>query len=578
MWVYLEIEPGSTDFRVDFVKGKKGRRNPVYYDATCRLISESCPKAEGLVVPDFLAGCVYDVILFILQVRLEATSGLQTLPIRLKFHDDDRYLGFCDRFGMTELGLNNIGVVLVSPDQNVADISAIKPQSAAVEKYLSKEAGRPKFKEGRHDQANRWGPYIFLRVLEQIDASLATRREAVERRMFEEPYLKRLAKTLEDDVLPQKILDSLRSEQSWLRERLCGQTSVRKVFVVEDRLDEGWRDVYEVVFGASDSRVSMIWAKTADEALAKFSKEIALVVLDVRLEPKDEAVDSHDGSVPTGVKLARQLRKKSSATPVIAATASNKTWVFEPLVKYGIQGYWVKESPEQTGNLLHAARNVRDFYQKTREILEWSDRTRPWIEDLSLIVQQVQETDLHHGRILEEKAKSLHALLDRAFSPFSRELDSGLQLNVAFLILFSCMNDLRAWCCDVVERDDDEKEWLLVEGLGGELLVRQHRVDHQRPASSIVYEIDNTTTEQFPDTKASISLLNKIGLYGQTKTFRRLKDNIRNALPLTHGLSDAETRRGIKASNASDKDLSDMLEVLKAVVAKRRERRTDASS
>lgn len=570
MWIYLENEPDEPGYRVSFVKGKKGFRMPVYYDATCRMLVESFPNADGIVVPDFVSGLKYEVWLLLLQLRLEKTKCLHLLPIKIRFFDEDRYYRFCDKFEVTDQSLRNIGVVLIPPDKMPGWITSVAPKDIAVQEFLAKELSRPKFTEGRHDQANRWSPYVFLRVLEQVDPSLATRRESVEKGMFEEPYLKRLANDIRDK-LPKKMLDALRSERSWLQNKLFDHQFERKILVVEDRLEEGWRDVYEVMFDSKHPRMSLLWAVSVDEAIERFSKEIALIVLDVRLNPKDEQMATGSSYIPTGVILAQQFRRESPTIPILAATASNKTWILEPLLREGIQGYWVKESPEQAVNLRLAAQNVLDLFQKTRVILEWSDRTRPWIEGLYSIARQVQDSDLRQGKILNDKAKSLHALLDRAFSPFSRELDDGLQLNVAFLILFSCMNDLRVWCCKVVDLGDGEKDWLLVNDLGSGLLLSKRKKGMRKGQPFYSFECAGrqSSSEHFPDTDASLELMMQLGLVEKARIFRKLKNNVRNALPLTHGLSDAKTRTGTDAVNASDLDLSEMLGILQAVVNSR---------
>ena len=575
MWVYLEIQPDGAGRRADLARGeKKAGRRPVLYDKTCRAISADLAGVEGLVIPETLGGgSNYDVGLLILQLRLETSSGLQNLPLKVRFDDEDRYLGFCDRFGMTERGLEAIGVGLVPPDKRPEMISLSPPQQDAVENFVNRYASRPRFTQGRHNQANRWGPYVFFRILEQVDAAFAKQRESIERRMFEEPYLKRLAGDIQDEGLSKQALDTIRSERSRLRKRLAEKAGVRKILVVEDQLDEGWREVYQALFEDGAAGNSLAWATTADEARTAFEPELDLVVLDVRLDAHESpAATSSNEIVPAGVKLAKEFRQNWSSMPILAATASNKAWTLEPLLHAGIQGYWVKDSPDQTLVLEHAIRNVADLYRKTRDVLEWSDRTRPWIEGLYAIAEEVSNTDVLHGKILRDKAQSLHALLDRAFSPFSRELDAGLQLNVAFLILFSCMNDLRAWCCRVEERDDGSKDWFTVKELGDKLLATKRSKGTKKGQPHFVYQVSdsNYTSEQFPDTDVSKRLLIELGAAKTGSVFRRLKNEVRNNLPLTHGVTDAYSTSGPGTHVVSDAHIREMLQVLSTVVERRR--------
>jgi CheY-like chemotaxis protein len=498
VWVYLQIEPDGPEHRAELVKGKKRGLYDVLYDATCRSISAAFSDIDGLVIPELANGFNYDVNLLILQLRLETTSGLQRLPIKVTFGDEERCASFAERFGMSDRGLENIGVALVLPGDSPGSVPACLPQADAVDGYLQAYASRSRFTQGRHNQANRWGPYIFFRVLEKLKPRFSERRQSIEQKMFEEPYLKRLAGMMRDGDISSELLEKLRKERDNFRDRLLGHKRDRKILVIEDRLDEGWREVYEAFFDAELSRISVDWATTVDEAHAKFDRDVDLVVLDVRLDQKDEdLLEGYEG-LPSGVTLAKWLREQSGTVPILAATASNKTWIMERLLPQGIQGYWVKESPEQGGDLRHATRNVLDLYRKAREIIEWSDRTRPWINGLYEIAQEVSESDPVQGSILGKKAKSLHSLLHRAFSPFSQELDDGLQLNVALLILFSCMNDLRAWCLPSKDKGDGKKDWCTVDELGGVCVVR-YRPRLTEPFEIVYNEKHTKRKREFED-------------------------------------------------------------------------------
>lgn len=560
MWVYLEIEPDGLGLRIELVKWERLRRFEILYDATCRALSAASPHADGLVVPGSLPPeYKYDLCRLILQIRLETTSGLLHLPILVQFVDLEDYVRVSDSLGMNDSSLRDIGVFLVPPDQRLTDICPHPPKQEALRRYIQSNAARPQL-TGRHSESNRWAPYVFFRVLELLEPSFATQRESIETRMFEEPYFKRLAGELRQEAVSKELLDRLGSTRHAFRKTLQSHKAGRKILVVEDRLDDGWREVYAALFDCTDPGTCVIWANTEDEARSAFEKDIGLVVLDVRLSPKDEVTTPSGDAVPAGVRLARWFREKWPPIPILAATASNKTWILEPLLKEGIQGYWVKESPEHSGNLVHAVGNVIELYRKARDILEWSDRTRPWIEGLRDIADQVCNTDIG------QKANSLHALLDRAFSPFSQDLDNGLQRNVAFLILFSCINDLRDWCCRIQDKCDGGKDWIFVEELGKEVLVSYDTRDKKY---RMEYKGTERSYDNFPDTNVFYEVLMRLGCTGEGLSFNELRKK-RNAIPLTHGLAEAGSGSGERVGTVTDDEISEMLEVLQAVVEKRR--------
>lgn len=577
MWVYLEVQPNGSGVRTEIKGEERAGRRTIRYDATCRAIARFFPKAEGLVIPESLPGYNYDVSLMILHLRLETISGLQHLPILVQIADPDRYMSqeFCNCLDLREYEFERIGVGQITPEEIPSEARVPRPIPGEVQGYVKRRTGFPLFTQGRHNQANRWGPYVFFRAMESLDPSYARTRESIEERMFEEPYLKRLAGEHSDEDISKDILDRLRSECKYLRKSLFASERGRKVLVVEDRLDEGWREVYELLFESA----SVIWAQTVDEARVRFDKDVDLVVLDVRLDPKDDPTAASDTRVATGVGLAKWFRSRWSPVPILVATASNKTWILEPLLKEGVQGYWVKDSPEQADSLSHAARNVIDLYRKVREVLEWSDRTRPWIQGLYEIAETVSESDARQGTVLRKKARSLHALLDRAFSPFSRELDDGLQLNVAFLILFSCMNDLRAWCCRVENLENEGKNWYTVEQLGNKLVVSmRHVVQRGERIAQFEVEGTNVVSNRFPDTDASKRLLVKLGLASKATLFTKLKNEVRNALPLTHGVAEAKSGPVEKGQVVTDERIKEMLSILWVVVEKRESGRSSQAS
>jgi hypothetical protein len=142
----------------------------------------------------------------------------------------------------------NISAWPFFPQINGLQITPHHPQPDAVSRYLEQHAGQPWFTQGRHNQANRWGPYTFFRVLKSLDPAFSTQTESIEKVMFEEPFLKRLAGTLRDDDFPKALIDQLRTERSLLRKRLLAGNGGRRILVVEDHLDDGWREVYREVF------------------------------------------------------------------------------------------------------------------------------------------------------------------------------------------------------------------------------------------------------------------------------------------------------------------------------------------
>ena len=122
------------------------------------------------------------------------------------------------------------------------------------------------------------------------------------------------------------------------------------------------------------------------------------------------------------------------------------------------------------------------------------------------------------------------------------------------------------------EKDDGGKDWITADELGGEVLVKMRRRGSKKGGPKFLYQVEGSDrqSEAFPDTDASKMLLVKLGCATKGSLFRKLKNEVRNAIPLTHGVSDAETVLGDPVRTATDDEIGDMLGILQTVVEKRR--------
>lgn len=69
--------------------------------------------------------------------------------------------------------------------------------------------------------------------------------------------------------------------------------------------------------------------------------EPTLVLVDLRLHGVREAETSMEKT--SGAIVATMIRDQRPGTPIILMTASNKAWVFEKMMKLGVDAYWMKE-------------------------------------------------------------------------------------------------------------------------------------------------------------------------------------------------------------------------------------------
>ncbi len=511
------------------------KRTQVVYNETLKKVVSQGLAVDGLIIPSALPNSDYSFKKMIEHIRIDADSAISKIPILVYSADEEEYLNlFDDSKDFQESWFNKIAVAF-SPDPALDDfISEVDKE--ALKAYVD-QVGNVPYKKGSHDKSNIWGAYIVLFALKSIEKGnthYVSSTEELQKRLIEETYYKRLLQKINISSIKDTYKSRLKSEISILKDTLKSG----KVLIVEDQLIDGWQSAYEAIFSGIKT-VELLFAEDGKTArkIVKESNEIDLVLLDVRLTSDREERLQDETSQPveelTGVKLSDEIRGILPNVPIIAATASNKSWTLEALLERGISSYWVKASPDLIDTIDLGIENVIDLYKKINETLQWSQRTRFWQEELYRIAQKVQKYSENSDKNsrLYGKAKSLHALLFRSFSPFSKDLSKGLQMNIAFLTIYSCMNDLIEWVCDI-ETNGDAIRWYLQGDSKNTPVVERRKVHNEKYEWFVQDHCDNSGSKDFPDTAvAKRVLINKRLDFNEYMEMSK----IRNGLPLIHG-------------------------------------------
>lgn len=550
------------------------KRQAVQYDATIDKLRHLSVDITGLIVPHIVPDTDYDVEYFIEHIRIDYDQGIARLPIVVYVASEDDYCALVDsRDKFKGAWYEKIGVV-VSDSPTLEDLEA-QIDDYAWGLYQSQAALEPRYSVGRHDKANVWGARSVVKALSAAygpESTYCSDIRELERALLEDTYYKRKIFESQADVVDSNKLVILRREREKLLRQLGGQG---RVLVVEDQLEDGWEMAYKAVFSVQDSSIELVFADNYERAIGLFDVDLDLILLDVRLAPDRESECQLEGDSSieklSGVRLARRFRERSPSAPIIAATASNKAWTLEALLGHGLNGYWVKESPDISGGLNHALTNLIEFYRKLNQVLEWSAVVRPWIESIYRIAKTIKQVDMKIGVAVEEKARSFHALLHQAFSPFSKELSGGLQYDVAFLIVYSLINEIIDWTCQLRESSSRNERELVTDYGGVEILILKE--DRSNRTYMLWTELSRALNlksredkcSQFPDALILKYLLHLTGLKECVADYDRLKDK-RNHIALTHGKYTLEDRRGKRVDNASNQDISDLVSIYSDLV------------
>jgi CheY-like chemotaxis protein len=557
------------------------KRNQVRYHITLKKIVEQAPSQ--LIIPGYIKACDYNYETLIEHIRTDSNKAIAMIPILVFFEDLEKILPD----GFKEQLFKGIAVAFSTNPEKEEFID--KFDEKALGTYLETCFKYP-YSQGSHDKTNLWGSLSLLKSLSSIDPGnkdLFKGISELEDNLSEATYFKRLISEFDSSNADKEYIGRLKSESSKLA-KISNDTTV---LVIEDQLKDGWEISYDLFFSVS-SNFKVIFAENeikAQEIITK-TKNIDLVLLDVRLDKERDNYSQdetgHHVENLSGVKLAKWIRGEIPTIPIIAATASNKSWTLEALLEQGINGYWVKGSPNLVTNSRVGIENTLDLIKKIHDTLQWSQATGHCQNELYRIANVVNETFLEGKalpfcqRQIREKAKSLQALLMRSFSPFSNELSDGLQLNLAFINIYSCMNDLVEWACDIKELEKDIWEWTTIGDSKGyvddELIAKVEKVKEKKSNFwdewewTVPFKDKTITYQNMPDKQMAIQLLIvKFGNGSKIKEFKRLT-NKRNALPLIHGKRPA-SGSVLESEDAKMSDIDNLINILGSLVDKHKE-------
>ena len=542
--------------------------NQVLYHPALKKISDQ--GATKLIIPGDIDGYDYDYETLIKHIRTDSNQAIARIPILVYFKDLEKKIPD----GFKEELYKAIAVrISLSPEKEEFIDELDEKALDTFKKTCFKEP----YSHGSHDKTNLWGSLTLLKSLLRINPDNKDLLKGVpelEDNLSEWTYFKKLIKEFDSTNVDKGFIDRIRSESS----KLTKISNNKTVLIIEDQLNDGWQVAYDLFFRLSSNFEVVLFAKNEkkahdiiNETNNDKAKNIDLVLLDIRLD-KDRDTYSQDESGHhvenlSGVELAKWIRGEMPTIPIIAATASNKSWTLEALLEQGINGYWVKGSPTLVTNAEVGIENTLALIKKIYDTLQWAQETGHWQNELYRIADVCNQTYLEgkvnpiHHRQIRVKAKSLQALLMRSFSPFSQELSDGLQLNLAFINIYSCMNDLVEWACEIKEVESDIWEWSTLDYSNKYVnIVRVEKGLWFLPNYSEPFKVQ-------PDKGMAIDVIvAKFNWKYEVEEFIRLTDK-RNALPLIHGKRlPSGSGSELKFENAKISDIDSLISLLGSLV------------
>ena len=194
------------------------------------------------------------------------------------------------------------------------------------------------FADDHHSIANLWGAAVLVRrITQEMMPSTVDCSEALHSLFFKYVLAKR-------DISEEMSTAGGEDETETLAEG-------KSFLLIDDEANKGWEFALShylegaKVFDVISEKVSK-YDDISDIGRTKIEKgDYDIIFLDLRLGGPDEEciIDPRSFS---GMDVLRHIKEINRGTQVIMFTASNKAWNLKALMDEGVDGYYIKPSPE----------------------------------------------------------------------------------------------------------------------------------------------------------------------------------------------------------------------------------------
>ena len=300
----------------------------------------------------------------------------------------------------------------------------------------------PDEKMGKHSLANQWGALSLERAAKTRSLPGNVLIEKAQKRLYFK-YVLSLNDNYSSLKIPgPKLVGWISLEQPDQIEALD-----RKILFIDDEAEKGWAEVLRAIFKVSSpADFHVIHEKVKDyDSLSQPSKDLIekgdfdLFLVDLRLNGFEEENVSNPEDF-SGAKVIKKIKELNAGNQVIMFTASNKAWNMKSLNKSGIDGYYIKESPEYNFNKKFSEENYQNFKVEASLCLQlWHLRdiyrfNKRWMT-------RIDNAYGSKSRSYQQFFDRTKAALQIAFDLLKRSVIEPNNFNLAYLTYYQIIED-----------------------------------------------------------------------------------------------------------------------------------------
>ena len=408
-------------------------------------------KVDDSIIHDYLVSHFKDLVVNVLiidlndakEVGLASAMHFRLSPSLLKentlapivFVLDDDISSYLNTPPYSQLFLTS-GISYSTSEDVVLSIDAVKKLS--VSEYITNVLGRLRIISpgGRHSLANQWGASVLGGFVNK-------------RIVSENEEIVRASKSLYFKWTDACSRDSrtIFSDESFTGDNeKCLNASGRKILLIDDEAERGWKDILSSFFRDADCFHVISHSFATDDDLTDDEVEMIekndydLIFLDLRLNGVEEE-NVYSVNDFSGWKVLQLIKNYNPGIQIIMFTATNKVWNIKALLDGGADGYYIKESPES--HSLSFSRNNYSFFKETVDrCLSRGFLRKVWNEIEIIQKRKSNISKNSYSNVLKqlELAYTLWSKATSLTNPKSQEAES--MFSFTYISLFSILETI----------------------------------------------------------------------------------------------------------------------------------------
>lgn len=335
--------------------------------------------------------------------------------------------------------LKSTGVSLIRCDYD-SMMHALSYRKPLTEEIFVKELNRihieiPTNIGDNHSVTNKWGIYRWSLVLDGDDDEINKNNEDI----YCSLYFKYLTALYPPSRTQQIKEDDLRIKDGRIDEAIMPQLNI---LYVDDEADEGWYELLcQIIYDINNIKdfehigrelKNMTVDEIVNHVMNKITESnINVVILDLRLHSSD----FNEANIRniTGYKLLEKIKHHNRGIQVLMFSATNKIWNLQALQEKEVDGFVMKEAPENSVDKDYTVHSIIQFTKALSDSTLNTYKIKLWAtiqkekEHISLLRKRKQ--------INAEYAKAIEVLLRMTEDAiFSKDLQYAYA--TAFMNLF----------------------------------------------------------------------------------------------------------------------------------------------